>query len=213
MSTNHQINCLARVPIFMQLTNEEQEQVHIYLRPARFEKGEFVAHAGDNNARLLVLNRGSAKIVRTSKDGREQIVRLLKPGDYVGELSVFTGRSSASDIVVTENSSFCTLDRKHLHDLLAAKPQLAVRLLADLSTRLERTEEYAESLGLSTASERLHALLLEIADGRGSFTLSQSKKDLASRIGVTPETLSRTLKKLESDGFIEVSNKSIRILR
>lgn len=197
----------------MHLTDEEQDLVHSYLRPARFEKGEFVTHFGDDGARLLVLNRGSAKVVRTSKDGREQIVRVLNPGDYVGELTVFTNQPSSSDIIVTEDSSFCALDREHLHELLASKPQLAVRLLGDLSARLEKAEEYAESLGLSTATERLYDLLLELADGQESFVLRQSKKDLASRIGVTPETLSRTFKKLESGGSIRISNKTISIVR
>ena len=68
-------------------------------------------------------------------------------------------------------------------------------------------------MGLSTATERLYDLLLELADGQESFVLRQSKKDLASRIGVTPETLSRTFKKLESGGSIRISNKTISIVR
>lgn len=206
------MSCLSKVPIFSQLTGEEKDEVHAFLRPARFKKGEHVAHANTKEHRLLVLNRGSAKIVRTSKDGREQILRTLKVGDYIGEMSVFNDQPSASDVIATEDSSFCMLDQAHLRELLASKPKLAFRLLADLSARLERVETYAESLGLTPASERLYTFFVEQAAGRKSFVLSDPKKDLAAHLGITPETLSRTLNKLESEKRISVSGKEITFL-
>lgn len=212
MSGNHKISCLSRVPIFSHLTDEESDQVHKFLRPAHFKKGEFVINSSLSKPRLMVLNRGRAKVLRTSKDGREQVIRLLSAGDYIGELEVFTNKPSSSDVVAMEDSSFCVLDQTHLHNLLAAKPKLAVRILADLSTRIEKTEAYAESLGLDTAYDRLYSLLVELSEGRKNFTLPYSKKDLAARIGITPETLSRTFKKLESDGRLSIDNKNISIL-
>lgn len=212
MKPKHKISCLSRVPIFAHLTEEEKEQVHAYLRPAHFSKGDFVVNAGLQKPRLMVLNRGKAKVSRVSKDGREQIIRLLQPGDYVSELAVFTGQPSSSDVVATEESSFCVLDQSHLHELLADKPKLAVRILADLSSRLEQTKTHVKSLGLNSAYDRLYEALFEMSEGRGSFTLPISKKDLAARIGVTPETLSRTLKKLEADGRLSINGKNIAVL-
>lgn len=196
----------------MQLDDEAKDQVHAFLRPTYFKKGEYVAHADERESRLLVLNRGSAKIVRTNKDGREQVVRVLRPGDYIGEMAVFAGEASSSDVIATEDSSFCTLDRAHLHELLEEKPKLAVRLLADLSTRLENAEAYAESLGLSPASTRLYEFLVKQAAGRGSFKLSGSKKDMAAHLSIAPETFSRTLKKLEAEGRIKITGSEITFL-
>ena len=212
MEPKHTMSCLSRVPIFMHLDGAEKAEVHDFLHPTHVKKGDYVARSGSDMSRLFVLNRGSAKIVRTNKDGREQIVRLLKPGDYIGELAVFAGTPPASDVIAVEDSSFCTLDRSRLRELLLQKPGIALRLLGDLSTRLEKAESYAESLGMSSAEERLYDLFVELAAGEPTFRLPATKKDIAARIGIAPETFSRTFKKLQSQQRIAVQGKSITLL-
>lgn len=213
MRERHIPSCLTRVPVFSQLSRDEQHHVHTYLTPRYFQKGQYVLRAGHNQSKLMVLSRGSAKMLRTSKDGEEQIVRLLKPGDYVGELEVFANRPSAGDVRTIEDSSFCVLDRQHLHALLIDKPELSIRLLSDLSQRLEAAETLTESLGIQPTKQRILSLLSEIAEGRQEFELKIPKKDLAASIGITPETFSRTLKTLESRKLITVKGKQITLVR
>ena len=205
-------SCLSRVPIFQSLSSAEQEQVHDYIVPKNYKKGERVQLAGDYHPNLFILNRGSAKVSRTTSDGDEQVVRLLEPGDYIGEISVFAKTAAGYDVVATEDSVFCTLGDEKLDEILRSYPSLGLKILADMSRRLERAEAHIESLGLHGADERLLEALQDYANGRQTFELTVPKKTLAAQIGVRPETLSRSLKRLEGKGLIRHQGKSISFL-
>lgn len=202
-------SCLSRVPIFQNLSSNEKEQVHEYISPKAFKKGEFIQLAGEYQPQLFVLNRGRAKVSRTTSDGDEQVVRLLEPGDYIGEISVFAKTAAGYDVVATEDSVFCTLGDEKLDEILRSYPSLGLKILADMSRRLERAEAHIESLGLHGADERLLEALQDYANGRQTFELTVPKKTLAAQIGVRPETLSRSLKRLEGKGLIRHQGKSI----
>lgn len=205
-------SCLIKVPIFKHLSPEDIEQVHQFIRPKHFKKGESVQLANHYVPKLLVLNRGKAKVYRTDESGNEQIIRILQPGDYIGETAVFGDTAVQYDTLALEDSSFCTLDKEHLHQLLADQPDLGIKILGDMSQRLQSAETQLESLGQKPAEQRLLDALRHYADGRETFTLHVSKKDLASQIGVRPETLSRLLKRLQNDHFILLDRKTITFL-
>ena len=205
-------SCLIKVPIFKHLSPEDIEQVHQFIRPKHFKKGESVQLANHYVPKLLVLNRGKAKVYRTDESGNEQIIRILQPGDYIGETAVFGDTAVQYDTLALEDSSFCTLHKEHLHQLLADQPDLGIKILGDMSQRLQSAETQLESLGQKPAEQRLVDALRHYADGRETFTLHVSKKDLASQIGVRPETLSRLLKRLQNDHFILLDRKTITFL-
>lgn len=205
-------SCLSKVPIFQHLSQEDMERIHQFIRPTHFQKGESVQLAGHFVPKLLVLNRGRAKVSRTDANGNEQVIRILRPGDYIGESAVFGENAVEYDALALEDSSFCTLDKDHLHQMLLEQPDLAVKILSDISQRLQAAEAQLESLGQKPAEQRLLDALHQYADGKTTFTLRISKKDLASQIGVRPETLSRLLKRLQDDGQIELAGKNITLL-
>lgn len=211
MAASIRLSCLARVPIFAQLSDSEQNHIHEFIRPKSYKKGEFVQLAGKHNPRLLVLNRGSVKVSRTSENGDEQILRSLTPGDYIGDMAVFTHLPADYDAIALTDSTFCTLERQNLLELLRTYPELGIKIIADLSLKLNQAESKIESLALKSADERLLQVLQEYAAGQTSFTLSVTKKDLASQIGVRPETLSRSLKSLQKSGQIEINHNSIKL--
>ncbi len=92
-------------------------------------------------------------------------------------------------------------------------PQIAFKILEELSRRLERTEQLLENISLHSAERRLAAALLEMSEGSLEIRLSLSKGDLASQLGMTQETLSRRLTAFEGLGLIEqVGQRSIRLL-
>lgn len=205
-------SCLIKVPIFKHLSPEDIEQVHQFIRPKHFKKGESVQLANHYVPKLLVLNRGKAKVYRTDESGNEQIIRILQPGDYIGETAVFNDSAVQYDTLALEDSSFCTLGKDNLHQMLIEHPDLGIKILGDLSQRLQTAEAQLESLGQQPAEQRLLGALHQYAEGRRTFTLSISKKDLANQIGVRPETLSRLLKRLQDDHFILLDRKTITFL-
>ena len=210
METNqpHQHSCLARVPIFNRLDVATTTKITALIHPSHYKKGEIIQQSGSADARLLVLSRGRAKVVRTSADGKEQIVGWLKPGDFTGEVTVFTGEATDNEVVALEDTSFCTLDSTDLKTVVADSPDLSMALIRELSLRLFDSHQQLESLGLMTAEQKLMARLTELAAGRQAFRLPMSKKDLAAELGMTPETLSRKFKQLADTNQITIDGPS-----
>jgi CRP/FNR family transcriptional regulator len=159
---------------------------------------------GSDDPPLTIVHRGRVKLVRISPAGHEQMLRVLGPGDVVGETAFLT--SSPADHVATtlEETEVCELHRSDARRLLERFPSVSNRLLVELARRLESTERHLSRLTSQDTRQRIVAHLLEVADGRTEFRLPTTKRDLASLVGTTPETLSRQLAALQDRGWIRL---------
>ena len=86
---NH-TNCIESVPIFKELTQEEMLEIAHITSAKTYEKGEFVYIAGDKGGTLFVLHTGRVKISRLNENGKEQVIRVVGPGEFIGELSLLS---------------------------------------------------------------------------------------------------------------------------
>ena len=113
-----------------------------------------------------------------------------------------------------EPSECLFLPRKELMEQLGRYPEMAMRLLASMSTRLQHFVRLIEDLGLREVSARLARYLLEESArlGRRRFRLAVSKGELARQLGTTPETISRTFTRLRDEGVLDTSGKLVRLL-
>ncbi len=207
------LSCLGKVPIFARLDEQTSDTIRQLIHPSYYQKGEIIQQSGDSQPRLLVLNRGRAKVVRTASDGRQQIISWLEPGDFSGEVTVFTGQPTDNEIIALEDSSFCTINGAELKAVLANSPDLSLAVIEQLSQRLSSSAEQIESLSLLPASQKILQRLRQLAAGRLEFDLPMSKQDLAAELGITPETLSRQLRKLSDEGHIALTGtRTIQLL-
>ncbi len=91
-------NCVEMVPIFSNLSQEERLEIAAIAKAQTFKKGELVYMAGDEGGTLYVLHSGRVKIYRLSASGKEQVIRVIEPGGFMGELSLF------SSLPMTDNA-------------------------------------------------------------------------------------------------------------
>lgn len=209
----HEKNCIEKVPIFSNLTTEEMYEVAMTIIHREYKKGEAIYLEGDIAQKLFIINTGSVKITKVSEEGKEQIIRILNEGEFMGELSLFTNYPSKNNAETIEKTSICILDSKKINALMEKKPGIALKIIKDLSVRLENTESLIESLRLRDVEQRLADILLKLADESNVVSLSISKKDLAAHIGMSQETLSRKLTKFQEAGWIaQVGQRMITIL-
>lgn len=207
--THH--SCVARVPIFADLSPEEQDQVAAFARPLQVSRGAIVYMAGSDLHRLLVVHRGRIAMRHLTADGREQVVRVLEEGDVVGEAAFVTGAQPDHEAVATADSELCMLDHADLVELVRRHPRIAVRMLQSVTERLVRAERMLTAFGTTGVETRLAAWLLDqpaVDDGgRRMVVLPMAKKDIASFLGTTPETLSRRLADLAREGVIGLAGR------
>lgn len=199
--------CVARVPLFQPLTHDEQLEVASVARPVTVQKGDQIYAPGSREAQLMVVHTGQVKISRISVDGHEQIVRVLGPGDFVGESSFLTGARPDHFASALETGSMCVFRHADLGRLMQEHPGVGMRMLQTVSRRLEETEQRLSAAVSGDVSTRLADYLLglpaEHVDGGMHVTLPLAKKDIASLLDTTPESLSRQLRRLTEAGMIE----------
>ncbi|AQQ53484.1 Crp/Fnr family transcriptional regulator [Planococcus lenghuensis] len=209
------ISCVSLVPIFNHLRVYEMQEVAGTARPLSLKKGELLYRAGDTSDSLYIVHKGKVKIYRLAESGKEQLIRILQPGDFTGELALFQEGIHDDYAEVMEKSEICSIRRDSLQDLLLKYPQISLRILTEFSNRLDRAEHQATSFATEDAETRLALYLAQQADENESmqFRLPMSRKDLASFLGTTPETISRKLSLFEDEGWIEQhGQREIRIV-
>ena len=173
------------------------------MRHLTVSKGEEIYAMDDVVDSLYVIHSGRVKIYRLSDTGKEQVLRVLRAGDFLGELALFNNSLMGDYAEALEESSMCVIDGAALKELLGKYPMIALKILEELSQRLEQTEKLLEDISLHSVERRLAQVLLDLSLEDREIELEMSKRDLASQIGTTGETLSRRLASFQELGFID----------
>lgn len=196
--------CVAIVPIFSGLSIEEQLDVASFATPTRVGRGEIIHAAGDDVSQLMVVHRGRVRITHLLPNGREQLLRVLEPGDFVGEGAFLSGERPDHFASALSETEMCLFQHRDLAELVRRHPGIALRMLRVLSLRLTEAERRVTALTSGDVESRLASYLLELpTQGRGTrVRLPLAKKDVASFLGTTPETLSRRLAQFTAAGLI-----------
>lgn len=208
--------CVSHVPLFRGLSRAQQEEVAKFAHPVRLNSNEFAYSAGAEVSQLLVVHTGKIKISRTSPTGQEQVIRVLGPGDFIGESTFLTGARPDHSAQALEDAEMCVFRHRDLGALIERKPLIGLRMLEGVSRRLEDTESRLAAVTGGNVGSRLAEYLLSlpgksIGEGQFEVTLPMAKKDVASLLAATPESLSRQLRKL-SDANVIAAAENNRIV-
>ena len=208
--------CVYQVPIFNHLGDGQMAEITEVIQSDSYKKGEIIYRAGDQSDSLYVVKSGRVRIYRLSESGKEQLVRFLSLGDFTGELALFSESVHESYAEAVEDTEVCLIARADLQRLLLNFPSISLKILAELSSRLEKSEKQTTRVSTEKVETRLALFIAECLDGEGSsmeFVLPMSKRDLASFLGTTPETISRKLTDFEQAGYIrQKPHRKIEVL-
>lgn len=220
--THHEIGdhaaCIRLVPIFNHLEDSAMNYIAEKAHTKRYQKGEFLFRSQEKEDTLYIINRGKIRIYRLADSGKEQLVRILNPGDFTGEWTLFNPDAVHEEYAeAIRDTVVCMIQRKDVQDFLEQYPAISLKLLAEMSKRLESSERQTTQVALESVITRLVLFLAEnVEPEMGNspiITLPMGKKDIASYLGTTPETISRKFGELEDEGLIQqLSGKRIKIL-
>lgn len=197
-------NCIEIVPIFSNLTYEEMMEVARITTEKTYEKGEMIYMAGDKGEKLYVIHTGKVKVTRFTESGKEQVIRVLGPGEFMGELSLFSPLPLTDNGETLSKTRVCMIDGEKLKELMKKYPTIAFKVMEELSSRLDKAEDLIENISLHGVEKRLASTLIRMANEKGEISLNMSKRDLASYIGMSQETLSRKLTAFQDMGIIKL---------
>ena len=207
--------CVSLVPIFNHLPAEDLITISRKAQMRTFDRGEFIHRAGDRSDHLFIIHRGKVKVYRLSESGKEQLLRILEPGDFIGELALFSDFQQDSYAETLEKSQICAIARSDLRALMLSHPSIGLHVMAELAERLGASEKQTAVIATETIDTRIGLYLASLAEKSKSseITLPMTRKHLASYLGTTPETISRRFTEFEERGWITQSGqRTITIL-
>jgi CRP-like cAMP-binding protein len=205
-------NCIELVPIFSNLTKDEMFEIALITSEKSMDKGEMIYSAGSKHDSLYVIHKGRVKVTRINEAGKEQVIRVLGSGEFMGELSLFTNELTKDNAIALEKTIMCKIDSQDIKGIMARFPSIAVKILEELSKRLQSAENLVEDISLLSVEKRIAKSILEGADG-DILDLKMTKGDWASYLGMSQESLSRKLSIFQELGIIKLEgHKRIIIL-
>lgn len=207
-----------KIPHLAPLPLAEAERLAAELVVRSFEARELVAVEGEPCRGFFQLLSGRARLFRTGPDGREQIMRLLHPGDTFGEVPVFDGGTNPASIEALEQCQVVLVPAGAFRRIVDSYPDVAMGLLRHFARRLRSFTELVEQISLQTVQQRVARYLYMSAREEGQPTpegilvpRTITQQDLAALVGSVREVVSRTLRVLEDDGIVEVRRKEILV--
>jgi len=168
---------IASTPLFQGLPKEDHEELATVVENRVFNQGELIFSEGDEGLAFYVVLSGRVKIFKLSMDGKEQILHILGPGEPVGEVAVFAGKSFPANAVALEDRRFTSM-------------------IENLSLKEVPGRLAAYLLYLSESHQSADKLTLDISKGQ-----------LSNLLGTIPETLSRILTKMSKAGLVKTEGR------
>jgi CRP/FNR family cyclic AMP-dependent transcriptional regulator len=174
-----------------------------------YDQGEMVFLEGDPCAGLCVVEKGRVRLLRLSVDGREQVVKLLRPGEFFNEVAVLDGGPNPVSAMADTESTLWVIDRATMLRLLEEYPDLAAAVIEKLASRARHLLALVEDLSLRTVSARLAKLLLAQEGGRGEAPRRLTQQEMAAQVGTVREMVSRVLRRFDEEGLIRFDRHKI----
>lgn len=208
---------LSRLPLFQELAPEQIVALEPACRERRLAKGEMLFQKGDLPKGFYVVVFGQIKLAFPSAQGNEKVMQIVGPRQSFGEAIMFLNRPCPVFAEGLVDSLLLHIGSGPVFDLLESDPLFARRMLAGLSMRLHSLVQDVETYSLRSSAQRVVGYLLQqcpqegACEGSFDISLPTSKQVIASRLNLTPETLSRIFHDLAVNGLIGVSGKQITI--
>ncbi|MFN8082468.1 MAG: Crp/Fnr family transcriptional regulator [Kineosporiaceae bacterium] len=209
---------LGSLPLFSQLAAPPLDAVARASRWRRLDRSEVLFVAGQDCDAFFCVVRGQVKLTLSGADGGEKVLEIISGGETFGEAVMFAGRPYPVTATALLPSELLVVPAATVLDLVGADPLFARQMLAGMSIRLHTMISDLESISLRSATQRVAGLLLGLsadvdpAAGTSVIALPAAKSVLASRLNLTPETFSRTLRDLSRAGVISVAGRRITVL-
>ena len=181
--------------------------------------GDVIFHEGDQCIGVYCVSTGLVGIRKSDANGNSILLYLAKGGDTIGYRALLANQEYGASAEALEPSQVCYISSTTVRQLIQENPELGLRYLKRISENLGQAEEkilHTTTLSVRQRFAHLLVILIDKYDCRTSeneadLDLPLSRHDLASMIGTTPESMSRTIKNLERDGIAEFSGRKVKV--
>ncbi len=219
MSSKHRDELIKKTRLFLSLSDTEMDQVINKMVVRQFKKNETILYEEDTNEFMYVMLLGKVKVIRTTEDGKEIILAMHPEGDFFGEMSLIDGKTTPASVISTEDSLIAIISKKDFFLIIFSQSRVTKNLLEILCSRLRKSWDTIQLLNFNNASQRTKMLFLMLSDEYGEKTaegivlnIKLTHQDISDMTGLTRETVTRVLDKLQKNNEITIlKDKYIRL--
>lgn len=225
MAKTNQLNvqcqfCQSRVNShFADLQIDDLETLSAHKSCITYKKGQNLFYEGTRPMGIFCINYGNVKVHKTGSNGKEQILFIAKPGDFLGYRSLLSEEFYGATATVIDLAAICFIPKSDFVTVLNRNPQFFQKLVKAVCHELGVMEEKLAQLAQKSVRERLAATLLMLKETYGMegedsvlIDIALSREDMANIVGTATETVIRLLSEFKSDGLIALEGKKIRVL-
>ena len=209
---------LRQIAYFRQLSPADRRWLEGAVHRHHYEGHETVIREGEPCEAFYVLLSGHARIFKTSRSGRQQVLALLQPGDTFNEVPVFDDGVNPASVETLDPSEILAVPTATARTLIGRSPHAALTLLASFASRLRGFTRLVEALAFDDVNRRLARFLAQLArmegqPGAAGILISRALtvQEMAAMVGSVREVVTRALARLERERLLSVSRNAILI--
>ncbi len=178
------------------------------------KKGEPIFEEGESVNGIYCVKDGVCKLSKLSANGKDQIVKLIKAGELLGQRSMISDEPANLSAVALEDMEVCFIPKSEVLGFFNSNNQFSMNLMRNICGDLKEADDHMVSMAQKSVKERLAETLIYLNDtfGKnddGSLHIQLSREELAGMIGTATESCIRLLSEFNKDGLIELLGKKI----
>src|SRR6266699_3860721 len=211
-------NTLRSCQLFMGLPAADIAAIASFVVPKHLDKDDYLFREGDRSEGFYIVQKGAVNVHRVSAAGKEQVIHLFRPIESFAEATLATEGGYPADARATESTTVLLVPKNDFVDLLRKRPELSLRMLGSMSQHLRVIVGLLDDLTLKDMETRLANWILKrcprpLPADSTIVQLDRTKRVLAAEMGITSETLSRTLAKFRDQKLLRVKGNTVVLTR
>ena len=198
-------------PFFQGLSEDHRRELSAICNLKQVKKRDYLFHEGEKGSSMFLLVDGNIQLHKNTEDGREVVIRVVKPGEVFAEVVLFEKERYPVSARAVTAADVLVFPRQGIHRLLAEE-DFRNDFIALLMAKQRYLTERIQELTTKDVEHRFFTFLRSQYGEKETIHTPLSKKDIAAAIGTTPESLSRLIQRLHEDQIIDWQGKEIHIL-
>lgn len=203
--------------LFRHLTPDETQMLNYQKDFRQYKRGDILYQEGSRISGFYCINDGIIKVFKTGFDGKEQIIRFAKKGDFIAYRSVLSNEPACTSAKVIEECKVCFIPSEILIQLSKVNSTFALELLKLACHELGEANSFITDIAQKTVRERLAEILILLVqefglDENKFLRISLTREELANIVGTATESVIRLLSEFKADKMVELNGRKIKIL-
>ncbi|MEY4876550.1 MAG: hypothetical protein RL708_1699 [Bacteroidota bacterium] len=206
------------ISVFCKLEHDNLLEIEEGKEGINFKKGQIIFSEGNKPQGLYCVNTGKVKLVKIGEDGKEQILRLIKPGDIMGYRALLSGDRYNATAIALEDCAVCCIPKQKFLSILKTDANLSLEMMKLLGNDLKKAEENITHMAQKPVRERMAEAILFMKETYGfeadnqTISVILTREEMANLVGTATETAIRLLSEFKHDKIIELVGKKICII-